>query len=94
MQKLREQAKANRINVLHSSEYFVKAFDLPVASGSLRNAISHSDYKYDGIKQEMNYLEKSGGNVVLNSYLIDVVLECSKIMCSTFFSNFERRKIW
>ena len=73
---------------LHSSEFFVKAFDLPINSGSLRNAIGHSDYKYDGIKQIISYPQKDGSDIMLNSYLIDVALECSKMLRSTLLLIF------
>lgn len=88
MHNFRTQRKGNRINYLHSSEFFVKAFDLPINSGSLRNAIGHSDYKYDGIKQIISYPQKDGSDIMLNSYLIDVALECSKMLRSTLLLIF------
>ena len=88
MHNFRTQRKGNRINYLHSSEFFVKAFDLPINSGSLRNAIGHSDYKYDGIKQIISYPQKDGSDIMLNSYLVDVALECSKMLRSTLLLIF------
>ena len=88
MPKFRNQKKGNKIIYLHTSEFFVKVFDLPINSGSLRNAIGHFDYKYDGIKQRISYPEKDGSNVILNSYLIDIALECSKMMRSTLLLSF------
>lgn len=83
MHNFRTQKKGNRINYLNTSEFFVKAFDLPINSGSLRNAIGHTDCKYDGMKQIVCYPEREGSDIMLNSFLIDIALECSKMMRST-----------
>lgn len=84
----REQKKGNRINKLHSSEFFVHTFALPVASSSLRNAIGHSDYKYIGAEQEIKYPEKTGSSVILTSHLLDVALECCSMVRSVCVLSF------
>lgn len=83
LRKFREQSKGNRIKILNNSEFFAGEFSLPVATSSLRNAIGHSDYKYLGFKQEIHYPEKLGSTVTLTSHLLDVALECCKMIQST-----------
>lgn len=84
----REQPKGNRIKKLHSSEFFVHTFALPVESSSLRNAIGHSDYKYLGTEQEIKYPEKTGSSIVLTSYLLDVAMECCSMVRSACVLSF------
>lgn len=83
LKKFREQSKGNRIAFLNQSEFFKGMFNLPVSSSSIRNAIGHSDYKYDGTSQSINFPEKSGSSNTLSVPLLDVVLECCKMMRST-----------
>ena len=88
MKVYREQKKGNRINKLHSSEFFVRTFALPTTSSSLRNAIGHSDYKYTGAEQEISYPEKTGSAVILTSHLLDVAMECCSMMRSMYVLSF------
>lgn len=88
LSKFRNQSKGNRVKFLNPSEYFTGVFNLPVASSSLRNAIGHSDYEYDGTKQEIRYKEKTGSSVVLTSYLVDVAMECCNMMRSAYVLAF------
>ena len=69
-------------------EFFEKKFDLPTKSSSLRNAIGHSDYEYDGVTQEIRYKEKEGSDTICTTYLVDVALECCKMMRSTLMLAF------
>lgn len=82
------QPKGNRVKMLDTSEYFTGVFDLPVGSSSLRNAIGHSDYKYDGTTQEIRYKEKDGSSNELTTYLVDVALECCRMMRSAYVLAF------
>lgn len=88
LDKFRKQSKGNRITFLNDSEYFVGVFNLPISSNSLRNAIGHSDYEYDGTKQEISYREKNGSDVILTASLLDVALECCKMMRSVCILSF------
>lgn len=88
LDKFRNQRNGNKVQFLDSSEYFTGMFNLPVSSSSLRNAIGHSDYEYNGTKQELRYEEKSGNGVFLTSYLADIALECCRMMRSTYVLAF------
>lgn len=83
LRKFREQKKGNRIKRLNPLEFFAGKFALPVDSASLRNAIGHNDYQYDGTAQTIRYQEKEGSEVYLTTYLIDIALECCRMMRST-----------
>ena len=84
----RSQSKGNRVQLLDASEFFTGVFNLPVSSSSLRNAIGHSDYEYNGAKQEIRHPEKTGSTVILTSYLVDVALECCNMMRSAYVLAF------
>lgn len=88
LSKFRSQPKGNRMQLLDASEFFTGVFNLPVSSSSLRNAIGHSDYEYNGTKQEIRYPEKTGSTVILTSHLVDVALECCNMMRSVYVLAF------
>lgn len=88
LEGFRKQPKGARIHGLTEPEFFVQIFNLPTVSSSLRNAIGHSDYVYNGAKQTISYKEKAGNSTVLTTYLIDIALECCNMMRSTLVLAF------
>ena len=88
LKKFREQPKGNRIKILNPKEYFAGKFALPVASASLRNAIGHNDYTYEGTAQTIRFKEKTDSDVYLTEYLVNIALECCKMMRSVFVLAF------
>lgn len=82
---VKSQRKGNRIKFLDKNEFFSGLFDLAGDSNELRNAIGHNDYRYDGIIQEISYTYKDEDK---KAYLLDVCVECVKLMKSAYILAF------
>lgn len=87
MNKFVEQSKGNRIKHLGNSEFFAKMFNVSSDSNELRNAIGHNDFNYNGIQQIIEYTVRTTSENK-TSYLLDVAVECVKLMQSTYVLMF------
>ena len=84
MEEYRKQSKGNRIKRLSQSECFSSIFSLRDDSNELRNAIGHSDTKYNGVTQIIEYRPNSQNpSVIRSTYLLDVAMQCVELMRSS-----------
>ncbi len=88
MKTFREQTKGNRIKCLDKNDFFANVFNLKSNSNALRNAIGHNDYEYDGIKQILRYKRNKKDNVIDETYLLDIAMECIDLMRSVYILTF------
>lgn len=89
LQDFLKSHKGNRIKDLDTNEFFCNTFGLDASSNSLRNAIGHNNYTYDGIKQIVDYVPNDKKpNIHKQYYLLEITQDCLKSVRSAVVLEF------
>ena len=84
MEKFVDQTKGNRIKSLSQEECFSSLFAIKDNSNELRNAIGHSDVKYNGTDQTIEYVPNHRKpSDSRSAFLLDVAIQCVELMQSS-----------
>lgn len=70
-----KMSKGNRINFINKSEIFSNILNIEL-DNKLRNSIGHNNYDYNGLTQQIEFIDHRRPNKSTQLYLIDFALIC------------------